>query len=833
MKTIRCFLLTLLISVMLTIVPNNFAQDAAPEYVVRVIYFIPNDLQPKPDIDNILDTEIKEARQFYADQMEAHGFERKTFRFEAAANGNVLVHHLRGEFNDLYYQNRSIGSFIVWDEVRKHFDISNNIYVLVLESKDHYLNGMTRNESGESIILGLGWGDSRRGAVLLPAVDLHATIHELGHAFGLNHDSRVHAKRIYTKLSPARDWMISSFCAAEWLDVHRYFNPTQKPFNQNTSVQMRTPVLDSPPHAIRLQFEVSDPDGLYQARLYKQFGDGTLIGCQRLDDKTTAIVEFVTTDLIGGNSVAITVMDKNGNFIQNTFPIDITNLLAQAEGITIPDPNLASALQEAIGLSQGAAITQIDMLTLTEFVVPERQITDLIGLEHAVRLRRLVLQPNQIHDITPISKMKELTQLSIGNNNISNIQPVSELAYLSDLMIEENNIVDITPIASLRELTYLVIFDNPVSDITPISSLTNLQDLQLYNVRVSDISPVRWEELVNLEHILIHKSPLSDITPFSSLTNIKNISMQDNNIVNIPPFLELKRLQSLSIVQNQITDITPIATLKNLIFLDLRINQITDITPISHNTNLKSLQLSQNQIIDIKPVAELINLQSLGLSVNQISDVSALSELTNLQWLGLVENQIVDVNPLAGLDKLEMLALANNQISDVSPLIELINLSFLSLVNNPIKNRKPLLTLLKRNPQAKIYLTHNYNKPLPINLSRFRAERTDEGVVLKWTTESEVDNAGFYIYRSKKKDGVFMVVNPTMIQGAGTTGQRNEYTWTDTAAKPNTVYYYQIEDVSHTGERKRLTTVRLGGFVSASSKLLTRWADLKGSFGQR
>ena len=87
--------LTLLTFIMLMFVPNSFAQDEAHEYVVRVIYFIPNDLQPRHSIDNILDTEIKEAQQFYADQIEAHGFERKTFRFEADADGNVLVHHLR------------------------------------------------------------------------------------------------------------------------------------------------------------------------------------------------------------------------------------------------------------------------------------------------------------------------------------------------------------------------------------------------------------------------------------------------------------------------------------------------------------------------------------------------------------------------------------------------------------------------------------------------------------------------------------------------------------------------------------------------------------------
>ncbi len=116
---------------------------------------------------------------------------------------------------------------------------------------------------------------------------------------------------------------------------------------------------------------------------------------------------------------------------------------------------------------------------------------------------------------------------------------------------------------------------------------------------------------------------------------------------------------------------------------------------------------------------------------------------------------------------------------------------------------------------------------LPVSLSSFQAEQTAEGVDIKWTTESEVDNAGFFIYRSQTKDGEFKVVNPTMVQGAGTTAERNEYTWTDNTAKPNTVYYYRIEDVSYAGEREQLAAVRLRGLISARGKLTTAWADLK------
>ncbi|MCY3549193.1 MAG: lamin tail domain-containing protein [Candidatus Poribacteria bacterium] len=119
---------------------------------------------------------------------------------------------------------------------------------------------------------------------------------------------------------------------------------------------------------------------------------------------------------------------------------------------------------------------------------------------------------------------------------------------------------------------------------------------------------------------------------------------------------------------------------------------------------------------------------------------------------------------------------------------------------------------------------------LPVELSHFRPERTESGaIVIQWTTQSEVDNAGFNILRSQTKTGEFKVVNAQLIPGAGTKAESTTYTWTDTTAKPNVVYYYQIEDVSFAGEHQTLATVRLKGFVSAKGKLATQWGVLKQS----
>ena len=119
---------------------------------------------------------------------------------------------------------------------------------------------------------------------------------------------------------------------------------------------------------------------------------------------------------------------------------------------------------------------------------------------------------------------------------------------------------------------------------------------------------------------------------------------------------------------------------------------------------------------------------------------------------------------------------------------------------------------------------------LPVELSHFRPARdkVTDAVVITWSTQSELNNAGFFIKRSQQRDGEFQIINATMIPGAGTTSEKQFYTYEDTTAQPNVVYYYQIEDVSLDGNRQTLTRgIRLKGHVSVAGKATMLWGDLK------
>ena len=604
MKTTFCLTLTLIAFIALSFAPNVFAKDAPPKYVVRTIYIVPNDREPDSNIDKKLNTLMKETQQFYADVMEYHGFGRKTFRLETDATGDVVVHHVNGKHSDAHYQNSLEGSMIVWDEIKEQFDTSKNIYVLALDISGPII------AYGGGAVAGLADMHSHYGMALVPASDPGVALwHELGHNFGLTHDSRSEANRWINPAS--RDPMITSFCAAEWMDVNRYFNPIQEAValdDKEARVEMLKPSSASSPYAIRLQFKVTDPDGLHHAQLSRLSDyDAGVIDCKKLNGNDTT-VEFVTTHVIGGisESVGLRLIDMHGNFTSHDFLIDITDLLPKAKIISIPDPNLASAVRETINLAPNDSITQLVMRRLIGLRGSYREITDLTGLEHAVNVQDIFLDGNQIRDLTPLEGATELILLEVSENPISDMTPLTKLKNLYRLSCRNAQISDIAPLARLTNLTELSLVGNPISDITPLAGLANLLELELGSSQqpISDIAPLAG--LVNLTGLTLVYASIPDINPIARFTELTHLILSEVPINDIGPLTGLSKLTSLELTSCKIDDVRPVAGLKILEVLNLSDNQISDVSPLTELENLEELYLAGNPIKDTKPLRALL-----------------------------------------------------------------------------------------------------------------------------------------------------------------------------------------------------------------------------------
>jgi len=89
--------------------------------------------------------------------------------------------------------------------------------------------------------------------------------------------------------------------------------------------------------------------------------------------------------------------------------------------------------------------------------------------------------------------------------------------------------------------------------------------------------------------------------------------------------------------------------------------------------------------------------------------------------------------------------------------------------------------------------------PTLVTLSSFTATAQAERVTLEWTTESEIDNAGFNIYRAVSENGEYVQINESIIPAQGSSTQGASYQIVDEGLQNRKTYYYKLEDIDLNG----------------------------------
>ena len=383
-------------------------------------------------------------------------------------------------------------------------------------------------------------------------------------------------------------------------------------------------------------------------------------------------------------------------------------------GSLVPDEALAGILRDIFDLDRAEEyVTFADLRSLTTFEVPDSDITDLSGLEHATDLNTLDLRGNTIADITPLKALTKLTTLDLGFNSITDVTPLAGLVKLETLRLTGNPIVDVSPLVDLTaDIEADIVVPGVIADAalataildslglpasTRIKAVT-LQNLKNLDVEVDQIETLTGlERATNLTTLIINGGSITDLTPLQTLTQLTTLAINSGAITDLTPLQTLTQLTTLAINGGAITDLTPLQTLTQLTILELRDNTITDITALSELTALTTLDLSGNNINSIEALKVLTDLTTLNLSGNSISSssINRLQELTKLTTLNLSGNSISSIEALKVLTRLTTLEFADNSLSSIDGLQALTRLTTLNLSGNSISSIEALQVLTR------------------------------------------------------------------------------------------------------------------------------------------
>jgi hypothetical protein len=78
-----------------------------------------------------------------------------------------------------------------------------------------------------------------------------------------------------------------------------------------------------------------------------------------------------------------------------------------------------------------------------------------------------------------------------------------------------------------------------------------------------------------------------------------------------------------------------------------------------------------------------------------------------------------------------------------------------------------------------------------------------DAVLLEWETASEMDTAGFNLWRAEAASGPYIQLNADLIPARGEPYVGARYHYIDQAVVRGMTYYYQLEDVDLFGVRTR------------------------------
>ena len=514
---------------------------------VRLIYFLPNDRPYRAYVVQRMKDEIREVQRLFAEQMDAHGYGAVTFRVETDTQGAPMVHRVDGQHPDSYYLGDALSAVLA--ETDQVFNFETNVYLIVIDTSTNRLRGNSCNRGfGGSRGKNGGWASVTIGA------GTGWMAHELGHAFGLNHDF---SRRAYIMSYGSGQNRLSQ-CHADYLSVHPYFNP-DIPIEeeQPPSIELiSSPQYPAGSKSLPVQLKISDSEGVRQVLLFvltvgphDAAGFLEVKACRELVGATDAIVEFDYDGVIPSNrstnlsspllhSIAVAAVDINGNVNRRSFALPSKALqpLSRRSGNNqhgLPNTPLPFPFVVQVRDVEYHPVSRRFDVTFTVTAGGGTLSTEHTKTNSRGRARStLTLGPNLGINTVEVSvagiegtvsfnalagaavdlpdpNLRAAVEIGLSKAESEPIAP-SEMVTFNCLVATGTNIRNLTGLETATNLVGLDLLSNNISDISAVTGLTRLRWLDLSTNNISDISPlIANNGLGNGDTVYVGGNPLS------------------------------------------------------------------------------------------------------------------------------------------------------------------------------------------------------------------------------------------------------------------------------------------------------------------------------------
>ena len=709
---------------------------------MRLIYFLPNDRPYRADVVQRMKDEMRAIQTFFADQMEAHGYGNKAFRIETDPQDEPVVHVVNGKHPDSRYIGPLKNAEAVFPEIGAAFSLSRNVYLIVIDNSTYRLSGE---------IEGLGRRYTKNGGSALVTDEFHwaKAAHELGHAFGLQHN--FHDGGYIMSYGPDYDQL--SVCSAEFLTVHPYLNP-DVPLEQRSRpslklVSSRGYLAGS--QSVSLEFEIGDSGGLLQAQLFVKTiephsaaGQREVKACYGLGGETNALLQFDYDGVIPSNGltsisnrvnhpITIQVVNVAGDWYSRSFtltelpPSYIGTLRGHTERV-----NSVSFSPDGRAIASGSDDGTVKLWN----AAARETIATLEG--HADSVRTVAFSPDGrtlasgSWDGT-IRLWNTATNSTIGTLRHTQVTSVS---YSPDGRVLATGswagtvrLWDVATNSTMRTLRHGQVTSVLYSpDGSTLATASRDGTVKLWNVATNSTTAT----LQNSRGVTLSYSPdgstlaaaswdgtikVWDLTTNSTIHTFKH--RRATSVLYSPDGSTLASVGSTTLKLWDVPSGENLATLRHTDRMS-SVSFSPDGTPLASGTETgmvglwdtsewiqwaaeidipdPNLRTAVVTALGVSPSAtirgaDMATLTKLGARKASISDLTGLEAATNLTTLLLPQNSISELSPLEGLTRLSWLDLGSNSLSDISPLAGLTNLRLFFVAGNRISDVSPLTGL--------------------------------------------------------------------------------------------------------------------------------------------